>query len=104
MRRAKNRWLAILVAVAGMGICIVALVGFMLTMLQNNLPWHQSQTARQYYQAVGDSYSQGFMVGFFLCFFMTMIAVTISTFFDKRAERDRPVIHQIIEANPRRSS
>ena len=77
---------AVVVAVAGMGICIVALVGFMLTMLQNNLPWHQAQTVREYYQAVGDSYSQGFTVGFFLCFFMTMIAVTISTIFDRRVK------------------
>jgi hypothetical protein len=80
-----NRWLAILVAVAGMGVCLVALIGFVLTVLQNNLPWHQAQSVRDYYQAVGDSYSQGFLVGFFLCFFMTMIAVTISNFFDRRA-------------------
>jgi len=79
-----NRWLAILVAVAGMGVCLVALVGFVLTVLSNNLPWHQARTVREYYQAVGESYSQGFTVGFFLCFFMTMIAVTISTLFDRR--------------------
>jgi hypothetical protein len=81
-----NRWIAILVAVAGMGVCLVALVGFVLTVLRNNLPWHQAQSVRDYYQAVGDSYSQGFTVGFFLCFFMTMIAVTISTLFDRRAK------------------
>ena len=84
MRRG-NRWIAILVAVAGMGVCLVALVGFVLTVLQNNLPWHQSSTIREHYQAVGDSYSQGFTVGFFLCFFMTMIAVVLSTFFSKRS-------------------
>jgi ABC-type Fe3+ transport system permease subunit len=83
-----NRWIAILVAVAGMGVCLVALVGFVLTVLQNNLPWHQSQTIREHYQAIGDSYSQGFTVGFFLCFFMTMIAVTLSTFFSRRADSD----------------
>jgi ABC-type Fe3+ transport system permease subunit len=82
--RTENRWIAILVAVAGMGVCLVALVGFVLTVLQNNLPWHQSQSIREHYQAIGDSYSQGFTVGFFLCFFMTMIAVTISTFFGRR--------------------
>jgi hypothetical protein len=102
--RTGNRWLAILVAVAGMGVCIVALVGFVLTVLQNNLSWHQSQTAQEFYLAVGDSYSQGFTVGFFLCFFMTMIAVTISTFFDKRAERKLSVAQPAIEGGRRRSS
>jgi len=95
--RTGNRWIAILVAVAGMGVCIVALVGFVLTVLQNNLPWHQSSTIREHYQAVGDSYSQGFTVGFFLCFFMTMIAVTLSTFFAQRAEERLQPGHTPIE-------
>jgi hypothetical protein len=80
----NNRWVPILVAVAGMGVCMVALVGFMMTMLQNNLPWHHEQGIREYYQAVGESYSQGFMIGFFLCFFMTMVAVSLSTWFENR--------------------
>jgi hypothetical protein len=84
----NNRWVPILVAVAGMGVCLVALVGFLMTMLQNNLPWHQEQGIREYYQAVGESYSQGFMIGFFLCFFMTMVAVSLSTWFENRNRRE----------------
>ncbi len=78
----------ILVAVAGMGVCLVALVGFMMTVLQNNLPWHQGQDIREYYQAVGESYSQGFMIGFFLCFFMTMVAVSLSAWFESRNSKN----------------
>ena len=66
----RNRWLAILVAVAGAGLSTVALVGFLLTMVRNNLPWAPGQSIRDYYIAVGESYSQGFTVGFFLCFFL----------------------------------
>ena len=98
-----NRWLAILVAVAGMGVCLVALVGFVLTVLRNHLPWHQAQTVREYYQAVGDSYSQGFTVGFFLCFFMTMIAVTISTFFDRKEKSTLRAGRSPIEGHSRPS-
>jgi hypothetical protein len=82
--KSGNRWVSILVAVAGIGVCLVALVGFLITMLQNNLPWHQDQGIREYYRAVGESYSQGFMIGFFLCFFLTMVAVSLSALFDKR--------------------
>jgi hypothetical protein len=83
----RNRWIAVLLAVAGIGICVVALVGFLLSMIDNNLPWYPNQTARDYYLAVGDSYSQGFTVGFFLCFFLTMMAVSIGALVEKRRRK-----------------
>ena len=66
-----NRWAAILLAVVGAGVCLIALFGFLSTVNQNNLAWQADQSIREHYLAVGDSYSQGFTVGFFLCFFLT---------------------------------
>ena len=81
-----NRWFAILLAVAGAGLCMVALVGFVVSIVQNNLPWSPDQSARDHYLAVGQSYSQGFTVGFFLCFFLTLIAVSVAAMVQHRRE------------------
>ena len=84
-----NRWFAILLAVAGVGLCLVALVGFIVTIVYNNLPWYPNQTVRDHYIAVGQSYSQGFTVGFFLCFFLTLIAVSVASLVQHRRELAR---------------
>lgn len=80
----RNQWIAVLVAAAGIGLCLAALVGFLATIRDNNLPWHTSETPRDFYLAVGDSYTQGFTVGFFLCFFLIMIAVCVGRWLDHR--------------------
>lgn len=79
-----NGWIAILLAVIGAGICLIALVGFLATVNQNNLSWRAEQSIREHYLAVGDSYSQGFTVGFFLCFFLTLIAVSAWSLVENR--------------------
>jgi ABC-type Fe3+ transport system permease subunit len=81
-----NRWFAILLAVAGAGLCMVALIGFVATIVQNNLPWSPDQGIRDHYLAVGQSYSQGFTIGFFLCFFLTLIAVSVAALVQHRRE------------------
>ena len=83
----RSRWLAVMVAVTGIGVCLVALIGFVLMILQNNLPWSPEQSIREHYTAVGESYSQGFAVGFFLCFFMIMVAVSLDSWFESRRRR-----------------
>ena len=82
-----KRWIAVLLAVAGAGICVAALVGFLITMIQNNLPWEPDQTVREHYLAVGRSYSQGFTVGFFLCFFLSMLAISVAALVERRRRR-----------------
>jgi len=83
---------ALAVAAAGVGFCLFALAGFVLTVATNNLPWHPGLTVQEHYQEMGRSYSQGFVVGFFLCFFLTLGAVIVSSWWERRRERlPRPV-------------
>ena len=64
------------VALAGVGACFAALIHFVHTILYNRLPLPEAERAmRDHYIAVGNSYSQGFVVGFFLCFSLAVLAV-----------------------------
>ena len=73
----KSRALTLIVAIAGAGLCLLSLVTFLVTILNNTIPWHPNQSIREHYLAIGRSYGDGFLVGFFLCFFLVMIAVGI---------------------------
>ena len=73
--RVRSRWIGVSVAITGVGVCIVALVGFLVAIVKNNLPWDPGQSIREFYLRVGESYAQGFTVGFFLCFFLTLVVV-----------------------------
>ena len=77
---------ALVLAASGAAACVVVLVGFVLTMATNRLPWHPGLTVQEHYQEMGRSYSQGFAVGFFLCFFLTLAAVIVSSWWERRQE------------------
>lgn len=73
----KSRVLTLIVALVGAGLCLLSLVTFVVTILNNTVPWRPNQSIRDHYLAIGRSYGDGFLVGFFLCFFLVMIAVGI---------------------------
>jgi hypothetical protein len=73
--RVGNRLVGVLVAIVGVAVCLAGLLGFLLGILHNTLPWHPEQSVREHYLAVGRSFSEGFTVGFFLCFFMILAVV-----------------------------
>ena len=83
----RDRWVAILVAVAGLAVCVTAVSVFVHGLANNNLSWHSGQSAREFYLAIGDSYSEGFIVGFFLCFFLVLVAVAVSSWVRQRRSR-----------------
>ena len=85
----RNDHLAIVIALGGVGLCLVALVHFLLKVSNNNLPWHGESAAREHYLAVGQSYTQGFVVGFFLCFSLAVAAVLISSYFGRKRKARR---------------
>jgi len=68
----------ILFAIAGTGACLILLFRFLLLIVNNRLPWAPSDGIRQHYVAVGNSFSQGFSVGFFLCFFLSLASVGLA--------------------------
>ena len=73
----RRRWFGILLALIGIGVCLSALLGFITMLWTNNLPSNDTGNVRDYYVVVGRSYSQGFTVGFFLCLFLTLAAVSV---------------------------
>lgn len=75
---------ALALAAAGAGLCLVAVAGFVTAVATNNLPWHPGLTVQEHYLEVGRSYSQGFVVGFFLCFFLSLGAVVVSSWWERR--------------------
>jgi hypothetical protein len=85
---------------AGTGVCLVALIGFLSTVNGNNLIWQADQSIREHYLAVGDSYSQGFTVGFFLCFFLTLIAVSAKSLLEQRSDAGKPATRRKAPGRP----
>jgi hypothetical protein len=75
--RIRRRWFGIALALLGVGVCLSALLGFITMLWTNNLPSNDTGNVRDYYVVVGRSYSQGFTVGFFLCLFLSLVAVTV---------------------------
>lgn len=82
---------AILISVVGMGVCAVALMGFVAMVATNNLPWHPDWTIQDHYLEIGRSYSQGFIIGFFLCFFLIMGAISVSAWIETRRSSSKAV-------------
>ena len=85
MSRAQQR-MAILIAIPGTIASMLALSGFFLRIINNRLELPNAPTVPAFYNAVGDAYGEGFMAGFALCFFLTLLAVAVSTWYEGRAK------------------
>jgi len=81
-----QRSLSILIGgVGAIGSCL-ALVDFLLKIRRNGLEVPDPPTTKAFYQSVGTAYSGGFVAGFSLCFFLTLLAVAIGTWFENRRD------------------
>jgi hypothetical protein len=102
----RQRSLSILIGVSGAIGSAVALAGFFLKMLRNGLELPDVATPQAFYESVGKAYSGGFVAGFSLCFFLTLVAVAVGTWFEAR--RDATALHtesvriRLVEPRPRR--
>ena len=101
--RPRDQRIAILIAGPGLVFCAWAILGFFRSIIDNQLGWTDATTAQQHYQAVGESYSSGFAVGFFLCFFLAIAAISISAWVqDRRMKRREPRVSSLssVEESP----
>jgi hypothetical protein len=72
----QRPWTTFFLALVGVGVCVLGVVGFIWAVSTNNLPWQPNKSARDYYREVGDAFGDGFVMGFFLCFFLVLGAVS----------------------------
>jgi hypothetical protein len=80
----RQRWISILVGVIGAIGSVVALVEFLLKVRRNGLNIPKAATPQAFYQSVGAAYAGGFVAGFSLCFFLTLLAVAVGTWVENR--------------------
>ena len=94
--RPRDQRIAFVIAGTGVVVCAWAIFGFFRSIIENQLGWTHVATAQRHYQAVGESYSSGFAVGFFLCFFLAIAAISISAWVqDRRARRRQPAMNPL---------
>lgn len=80
----RQRFYSILIGIPGVALSLFALAGFLLKILNNGLERPAGPTIQAFYQAVGEAYSGGFLHGFSLCFFLTLLAVAVGSWFERR--------------------
>jgi hypothetical protein len=82
----SQQLVAIAIGVPGALLSVLALTAFLVRVLNNQLELPQIPTIPAFYNAVGDAYGDGFTAGFALCFFLTLLAVAIGTWYEGRAK------------------
>ncbi len=73
--KSRERALFLVVAIPGLIASLLSVATFLSKVEENGLAWHPDQSPQEHYLAVGAAYSQGFGAGFFLCFFLILIAI-----------------------------
>ena len=71
----RERCIAVSLALTGILVCGLGVLAFFTNFMNNTIPWNAGQSMRSHYMAIGEYYGQGFLTGFFLCFFLTLIAL-----------------------------
>ena len=101
----RQRFVSILIGVAGVIGSSLALVGFLVKIRRNGLELPTGPTPQALYQSVGTAYSGGFVAGFSLCFFLTLLAVAVGTWFESRrydvVQRTESVQNPLVGPDPR---
>lgn len=80
----RQRLYSILIGIPGVVLSLLALAGFLLKILNNGLERPAGSTIQAFYRAVGEAYSGGFLHGFSLCFFLTLLAVATASWLERR--------------------
>jgi hypothetical protein len=99
----RQRFLSILIGVIGVIGSSLALASFLLKVRSNDLELPVAATTQAFYQSVGTAYSGGFVAGFSLCFFLTLLAVAVGTWFENRRYPPQPtesVRNPLVQPDP----
>jgi hypothetical protein len=91
----RHRRMALILAVPGIAACVFAIAAFLLDFLHNRLPFDPAFSHRAQYTALGQAFSRGFVAGFFLCFFLMLVAVAAGTWFEQRRAQRRTAAHSL---------
>jgi hypothetical protein len=86
-----NRRIVLGIAASGAAYCVYLLVGFVGVIANNRLPWEGTAFTRDHYLAVGQAYSNGFAVGFFLCFCLAVMAFVVGSWYEQRVREKAQV-------------
>ena len=86
----RQRLIALIIGFVGVLASVFSLAGFLLKIMRNGLERPDGSAIQGFYRLVGAAYSDGFVAGFALCFFLTLIAVAAGTWFEARREKRRP--------------
>ena len=101
----RQRFVSILIGVVGVVVSSMALAGFLLKIRRNGLKVPDGTTAQAIYQSVGTAYSGGFVAGFSLCFFLTLLAVAVGTWYENRrqpvAQETESLRNPLVHLDPR---
>ncbi|HEX4824388.1 MAG TPA: hypothetical protein VFV19_08750 [Candidatus Polarisedimenticolaceae bacterium] len=80
----RQRLTTIIVGFIGVVASVLALAGFLRKIMRNGLEAPDGPTIQGFYRLVGAAYSDGFVAGFALCFFLMLLAVAAGTWFEAR--------------------
>ena len=83
----RQRMMSIVIGIVGAIGSACALIGFLLRVRRNGLDLPDAATTQAFYASVGAAYGSGFVAGFSLCFFLTLLAVAVGTWLENRRGR-----------------
>jgi hypothetical protein len=84
---ARSRRTLALVSIAGLATCVVVFVRFFRAWAQGRLDWWPGLHGRDVYLAAGHGYGKGFVVGFFAAFFLVLLSLAVSSWWEARRGR-----------------
>jgi uncharacterized membrane protein len=89
-RKNVIRIAGIAVSLAGLAIGAAALLGFLTSVAHNSLAGGP-MLARipEYYRQVGAYYARGFITGFFVCYFLMLLAMIVGSWVDEARKSGR---------------
>jgi hypothetical protein len=95
------RWVLIVAGIAGVLFSSAGFLDSVMVIKTNSATEGSPVGLRDHYQQIGFFYSRGFTTGFFLCFSIMLVAISVGTYFDERRRLRRESVQNVATAAPR---